>query len=302
MLYSVVIPVFNNENGLQQLVEALNSVSFFKTDTEFIFIDDASIDGSWEKLKELKKNQDNIKIIRLGKNFGQHGATLAGINESKGQFILTMDDDLEVHPNEFRKLISALQKSEASVVYGEYQSREGNVRKLLKWAYKLLSKSEGKLKGRGSSFRLIDGDLARKLAETHHSFVFIDEFLLWYTSQVQFVGVENYENVITKTRYKFGGLMRTTMTVMMYSTAIPLRIVTLTGFILASTNFLVAIFLLYKFFLDKIKIEGYISLMVAILFSTGLILIGIGVIAQYLRNMMKNLNHAPAFYVSEKQC
>jgi len=302
VLYSVVIPVFNNEKGLQQLVDTLNSVVFFKKDTEFIFVDDASFDSSWEKLKELKKKQENIKIIRLGKNFGQHGATLAGINESNGKFILTMDDDLEVHPNEFSKLISAQQNSETSLVYGEYQSRERKFRKFLKCVYKLLSKSEGKLKGRGSSFRLIDGDLARKLAFTHHSFVFIDEFLLWYTSQVQFVDVENYGQAITKTRYKFGGLVRTTMTVMMYSTAIPLRIVTLTGFILASANFLVAIFLLYKFLIDKIKIEGYISLMVAILFSTGLILIGIGVIAQYLRNMMKNLNHAPAFYVSEKQC
>ena len=302
MRFSVVIPVFNNENGLQRLLEALNSVPFFKTDTEYILIDDASIDASWGKLKELKKNHENIKIIRLGKNFGQHGATLAGINESKGQFILTMDDDLEVHPNEFSKLISAQQKSEASVVYGEYQSREGKVRKFLKWVYKLLSKSEGKLKGRGSSFRLIEGELARKLAKTHHSFVFIDEFLLWYTSQVQFIDVENYGNVITKTRYKFGGLMRTTMTVMMYSSAIPLRLVTTTGLMLAAINFFIGIVLLYRHYFDKIKIEGYTSLMVAILFSTGLLLFGIGIIAQYLRNMMKNVNHAPSFYILEKEC
>lgn len=302
MRYSLVIPVFNNQSGLQQLLDSINTIDFLREDAELIFVDDASIDGSWERLKQLKINHPNIKILRLGKNFGQHGATLAGMNESIGQFVLTMDDDLEVHPSEFSKLIAAQEKSVSSLVYGEFSSREGKTRKFAKLLYKVLSKSEGRLKGKGSSFRLIEGELARKIAKSHHSFVFIDEFLLWYTSEVEFVKVETYDKAIIKTRYKFSGLVHTALHVMMYSTAIPLRLVTFSGFLLASANFLLGIFLLYKYFIDKIKIEGYISLMVAILFSTGLILIGIGVIAQYLRNMMKNLNKAPTYFVSEKQC
>jgi len=300
--YSLVIPVFNNENGLHLLMEAISSVDFLRQDAEIIFVDDDSMDKSWEKLKELKAGNNQLKIIRLSRNFGQHGATLAGINESNGDYILTIDDDLEVHPVEFIKLISEQSKTGAEVVYGEYTSRESFFRKVVKVLYKMLSKAEGRLKGKGSSMRLIQGNLARKIAKSHYSFVFIDEFILWYTSQLAFVKVDHYNKAITKTRYRLGGLFRTTVNVLMYSTAIPLRLVTLTGFFLAFVNFTVGIFLLYKYFIDKIKIEGYISLMVAILFSTGLLLIGIGVISQYLRSMMKNLNHAPAYYIAEKQC
>ncbi len=302
MRYSLIVPVYNNENGLNQLIDAIYSVDFLSIDSEVILVDDASSDGTWKKMNALKSMHPELKIMRLARNFGQHGATLAGISESSGDWVFTLDDDLEVHPSEFSHLLKSQEKSAALVVYGEYNARQSTFRKLTKSLYKTLAKSEGKLKGKGSSMRIIQGELARKIAKTHHSFVFIDEFILWYTDHVEFVQVSNYKQAITKTRYKLSGLFRTTLNVMMYSTALPLRLVTLTGFILASVNFLIGIFLVYKYFFDKIKIEGYVSLMVAVLFSTGLLLIGIGVIAQYLRNMMKNLNHAPAFYVAEKQC
>ena len=88
----------------------------------------------------------------------------------------------------------------------------------------------------------------------------------------------------------------------MYSTAIPLKAVTFTGFSLAAINFLIGIFFLRKYLIDKIEIKGYTSLIVSILFSTGLIIFCIGVIAQYMRAILTNLNNAPTYHISDKEC
>lgn len=301
MKYSLVVPVYNNSKGISDLYDAISS--FFKTElVEFIFVDDFSQDTSWEELKKIRAKDQRCKIIRLSKNFGQHAATLCGFEASKGEFVLTLDDDLEVLPAEFQKLISKQEATNSKVVYGEYQQKESAFKQLLKSIYKHASKLEGVKKGRGSSFRLIDGEIARKLAESHKQFVFIDEFLLWYTHEIEFVAVTNNPSALRKSRYKTKGLIKTTANVIMYSTAIPLKAVTFTGFTLAAINFLIGIFFLHKFLIDKIEIKGYTSLIVSVLFSTGLIIFCIGVIAQYMRAILVNLNNAPTYHISDKEC
>ncbi len=301
MKYSLVVPVYNNSKGISDLYAAISS--FFKTESvEFIFVDDFSQDSSWEELKKIRAKDQRCKIIRLSKNFGQHAATLCGFSESKGEFVLTLDDDLEVLPAEFQKLIDKQEATNAKVIYGEYQQNESTFKRLLKGIYKRISKLEGAKKGRGSSFRLIEGEIAQKLAESHKQFVFIDEFLLWYTHEVEFVTVTNNPSALRKSRYKTKGLIKTTANVVMYSTAIPLKAVTLTGFTLAAINFLIGIFFLHKYLIDKIEIKGYTSLIVSVLFSTGLIIFCIGVIAQYMRAILTNLNNAPTYHISDKEC
>src|SRR6476620_2454854 len=97
--YSIIIPVYGAENALEKVQESI--VSFFenKYSYEIIYVDDASTDNSWEVLKKIKQSAHNTTIIRLSKNFGQHGATVCGFKYAKGSFIITIDDDLEVHPN-----------------------------------------------------------------------------------------------------------------------------------------------------------------------------------------------------------
>ena len=302
MRYSLVIPVFNNENGLHLLMEAISSVDFLSQDAEIIFVDDDSLDKSWEKLKALKAANNQLKIIRLSRNFGQHGATLAGINESNGDYILTIDDDLEVHPVEFIKLISEQSKTCAEVVYGEYTSRESFFRKVVKVLYKTLSKAEGRLKGKGSSMRLIQGNLARKIAKSHYSFVFIDEFLLWYTHEVEFVPVEKNKNQRSVSRYSTFDLFQKTSHLIMYSSDFPLKLVTYLGFIMSSTNLLIGLFFMYRKFIDKITEVGYASLIVSVLFSTGLIIFSLGILSQYVRKILRNQNNEPLYYISEKEC
>jgi glycosyltransferase involved in cell wall biosynthesis len=302
--YSLVIPVFNTGKELFRLHKEIVESLAKKIDLEIIYIDDFSNDDSWDILKEVKRSDEinQIKIIRLGKNFGQHSATLCGIENSTGDIILTMDDDLQVLPSQFLTLIEEYKKSGSHVIYGEYIKKQSLSRKCFTYFYKKIARLEGKNKGKGSSFRLIKADLAKRLPENHRHFIFIDEFLIWYTSKISFVKVNNNPNSILKSRYKLGNLFSTTGKVILYSTEIPLKFVTYLGFTLAFVNSIVGCFFIYKHFIDKIAVQGYASLIVSILFSTGIILFSLGIITQYLRLILKNINNAPLYHIDEIQC
>jgi len=127
---SVVVPVFNSENGLRDLYEALKE-NFPQHQVEFIFVDDSSVDGSWSVLQEIKTQDERVKIFRLAKNFGQHAATLCGFAESSGKWVLTLDDDMEVLPQEASKLL-AHASDNVDLIYGEFQVEEPLKRRVMK--------------------------------------------------------------------------------------------------------------------------------------------------------------------------
>jgi glycosyltransferase involved in cell wall biosynthesis len=301
--FSIVIPVYNSENALQKVQQSI--VSFFENryTYEIIYVDDSSTDSSWEVLKKIKQASSNTTIIRLSKNFGQHGATVCGFKYAKGELVITIDDDLEVHPEEIIKLIEEQKKSDSDLVYGLYQKQnQPFFRGIFTSLYKMLSKLEGPHKGKGSSFRLIKRSLAQKLVNNHQQFVFIDELCLWYTKKISFVDVKANPEFIEKARYRMTGLFKLTSTIVMFSSTLPLKLVTYIGFILAAINFFIGTIFMIKKFYFKIDVEGYTSLIVSILFSTGMIILCLGVIAQYISHAMKALNNAPSYNEDEVIC
>ena len=106
--FSIVIPVFNTVDTLPEIVKRVGKIfdEKIKEPYEIIFVDDASDNpNTWKKLEEINKKNTRIKILQLTRNFGQQAATLCGIRESKGNFIITMDDDLQHPPENIPNLI-----------------------------------------------------------------------------------------------------------------------------------------------------------------------------------------------------
>jgi polyisoprenyl-phosphate glycosyltransferase len=301
--YSIIIPVYGTENALEKVHQSI--VSFFdkKYSYEIIYVDDSSPDNSWEVLKNIKKDSTNTTIIRLSKNFGQHAASVCGFKYAKGNFIITMDDDLEVHPKEIQKLIDDQKKTNSDLVYGLYPKQNQTFfRGLFTAIYKMFSKLEGPDKGKGSSFRLIKNSITQKIVNNHKQFVFIDELCLWYTKKLSFVNVEANKDFIEKKRYHVTELFKLTSTIIMFSSTLPLKFVTNIGILLAGINFLIGIIFLFKKFFMKIDVEGYTSLIVSILFSTGIIILCLGIIAQYISQALKSINNAPSYNEDEVIC
>ena len=299
--YSFVIPTFNNSRDLPSICDDIALV-FQDFPHEIILVDDGSTDNTWETIHSLSQNVQTITALRLSMNFGQHPATLCGIQFSKGQHVITLDDDKEIHPSEAMKMIEQQKISGAAVVYGTFPSLDSFLIRSLKTVYRIVSRLNGKNRGQGSSFRLIDGELARKIVSSNHQFSFIDELILWYTNSIEFVPIKRSENQSTISRYKLPGLILTTINIMLFSSAIPLRLVTFFGFLLALINFIFGGIILFKKYVGKIEVDGYTSLIVSVLFSTGMIITCIGIIAMYLRHLLLKTNQKPLFHVAEKSC
>ena len=296
----MVVPVYGAENSLELLNKALHGFFANRYTYEIIYVNDCSTDNSWNVLKHIQASHEHVTIINFSKNFGQHAATMCGFKYAKGEFVITIDDDLEAHPNEIEKMIVAQRKTEADLLYGVYPKlNQSFLRKILTSIYKFSSKVEGKKKGKGSSFRLLKHTLAKKLSDNHQHFVFIDELCLWYTSKVDFINVEPNKHFIDKKRYTLSSLFSLTANLVMFSSTFPLKLVTRIGIGLSVINFIIGShYLLKKLFLNT-PVSGYTSLIVSILFSTGLIIFCIGIIAQYLAQVLKAMNNAPCYNESE---
>lgn len=119
--YSLVIPVFNSSQWIHELVErCVNTLKSTGEKFEIILIDDCSQDESWENLKALKTNHEELTIIRLSKNFGQFAATYCGVENAQGSIVITIDDDLQYPPEEISNLLSYFENENNTelLVYG----------------------------------------------------------------------------------------------------------------------------------------------------------------------------------------
>lgn len=303
MEYSVVIPVYNSVDSLDRLCERLFKV-FEKTQCKFeiILIDDFSKDKSWEKLKEIKrKNQIIIKIIRLSQNYGQHNATFCGLKYSSGNYVLTMDDDLQNDPEDFFKLHNKLINNNYDVVYGVGQSGHSTIRKVGSQVYKSGTKFFENTQGEGSSYRLINREIVLNIIEHKQHFIFIDELIQWYTTNIGFVSIKHSKRVYGKSGYDvFKILKLLTETTYSYGTW-PLKLMTRVGAFFAMISFGVGVYFIIKKIFFDIGIAGFTAIIVAISFSTSMILLCFGILGSYLSNIYKILNDKPSYSIMEKE-
>ncbi len=299
--YSVVVPVFNSEPALEELYSELASV-FQKLDLSFevIFVDDSSGDDSWQVLKALKKSHpEQITVVRLARNFGQHNATLCGFSFAKGERIITIDDDLQNPPSEIAKLHKAEEETEADVVYGVYRKkRHSAIRNVgsqsLKRSAKLIHSSPGD----GSSFRLIRRELVEKILNHAQHFLFLDEVLHWYTDDIAFVQVEHHPRKYNRSGYSVRKLVKLLGNILLQYTTLPLKFLVYGGLIGSLITFVLVVYYLVLKFRFDVPL-GYTSLIISILFSTSIILFSLGIIGEYLRRIYLVQNKKPPYSIKK---
>ena len=300
-MYSVVVPVFNSSQSLFELTDRIVAV-FNKLNESFeiIFVEDGGIDNSWEVIRSLKeKYTQNVKAVRLKKNYGQHNALLCGFSFASGDAIITIDDDLQNPPEEIEKLIKKYNDTGSDVVYGIFTKKQHNyARNVMSNGLKKSSEVFMKRKGNGSSFRLIKKSIVDKIIEHTNSFIFIDEILQWYTTNIAFVTVDHQKRKYDSSGYSPLKLFKMGANLAYHYTNIPLKIMVYSGMIISFISFLLGIkFLVQKIFYDVPL--GYTSLIVTILFSTSIIVFSLGVIGGYLSRIQTVQNNKPPFFVDK---
>jgi glycosyltransferase involved in cell wall biosynthesis len=296
---SVVVPVFNGSATVHRVFEAIEeTLTPLALRFEVLFVDDGSTDGSWSAIQRLKTcHADAVRGFRLARNCGQQAATYCGLLEVRGAWVVTMDDDMQTHPREIRTLWEQAQRTQADIVYGSYPTLQHG------WAHRTGSRVFHAIMRwtapnfpNGSSFRLIRGDLLRFLPARPGPWILVDPTLMWQTSNVTSVSVEHAPRQEGRSGYALPVLFSMAFTLLVTYSKLPLRLLTAIGLISAVISFGLGI----HYLLLKIMVGaqiGFSALIVTITFSSGLILLSLGILGEYISRIHTMASGEPAFTV-----
>ena len=305
-LYSVVVPVYNSEHTLGELYTRLEKVfrETLKEDFELILVDDGSKDRSFEIMKELREKDHRVRIIQMARNFGQHPALLCGFAHVKGEFVVTMDDDLQHQPEELPKMVRTMQeRPDVDVIIASYEGRKhGPIRKLgTKFSVWATSKMLGKDPDlQITSYRLIRRFLVDAMVKTNTYLPQIGNLLIRSSNRIINVPVQHAERAYSKSGYSLKRLVKDLMYDITTHTAFPLLLVRNIGIASFLVSVIMAIYYLVRYFTLGISVQGWTSLMLVMLAFFGLILLSIGIMGIYLMNILNEAKKMPHYVIRQE--
>ena len=296
---SIVVPTFKSPTTLTELVERteLLGLSAF----EIIIVDDGNNDATWEQIGLLSQTKKSVVGLRLGRNFGQHSALLAGVRKAKYSQIVTIDDDLQNPPEEIPNLLAKLVNG-VDVVYGVSTQVRQNVwrRFTSRTAKALFAKVLGFESAISiSSFRAFRTQLREGFAGELGPHVSLDALLTWSTSRFSTLEVEHHARRVGKSNYSFTKLVRFMLdTATSYSTR-PLRLATTIGFITTLFGLLLLVWVVGNAIFVGDSVPGFPFLAASIAVFSGVQLVVLGILGEYLGKIHFRAMNKPTFSVSE---
>lgn len=218
-LISIVIPVYNSEDSLFELYQSIKEVmEFNQIKFELILVDDNSLDYSYQKILALNKKDKQVKGIRLSKNFGQQNAIFCGLQFAKGQYIVTMDDDLQHQAQTILSLYQQIKKG-YDVVYAIPKQRSDNFYRSLgsKLTNFLFNHISSKKKGiRVSSFRIINKKILEKIIICKKSFIYLSAIILKENPKIANIYTEQQPRKYGVSNYNFIKLLKLFLKLYLY--------------------------------------------------------------------------------------
>lgn len=299
---SVVIPAYRTPGTLPELCEQLlQHVAPLAERIELVIVDDGSPDDTWADIQAIVAQYDWVRGIRLLRNYGQHNALLAGLRETKYPLILTLDDDLQNPPSQVPGLRAALTDG-VDLVYGtpieQPQSSGRNA------ASVVVKRAMSRLLGPDvypstSAFRLFRSVLLRGASDVHDPFVSLDVLLSWSTTRVASVPVHFSRRTAGASGYSFTKLLRHTFNMITGYSTRPLRIVSVLGFVFAIMGFALLGFVLLRWVFGDSSVAGFTFLAAAISMFSGVQLLSLGVVGEYLARMHFRTMGRPPYVVRD---
>ncbi len=299
---SIVIPVYRAGATLVDLYQTIvNEVGSETQDFELILVEDCGGDDSWTVIHELVEKDSRIRGIRLSRNYGQHNALLCGIRAARGDVIVTMDDDLQHPPKELSKLLAKLSDG-YDVVYGTPEKEphglfRGLASKVTKWV--LQNAMGAETASNVSAFRAFRSKLRDAFIDYRSLNVNIDVMLTWATTNFASVVVCHDPRRAGESGYTVSKLIRHAINMMTGFSTLPLRIASVTGFIFALFGFLVLVYVLVRYLLIGAVVPGFAFLASIVAIFSGVQLLALGIIGEYLARIHFQTMDRPAYVIAE---
>ncbi len=302
-VYSIVIPVLNEEKVLNELYKRLTKVmTDIGESYEIIFINDGSTDNSLKIMKQLQTHDKRIKIIDFSRNFGHQIAITAGIDFTSGDAVITIDADLQDPPEVIPNLIKKW-KEGYEVIYGIREKRKGEnfFKKITALIfYRLINKMTMiNMPPDSGDFRLIDKKVVNNLKNIRENNRYVRGLTYWIGFKQIGVPYERDKRFAGKSKYPIKKLFKLAYDAIFSFSNFPLKIATYFGFIVSFLSFLYLIYaLIIKLFTNSV-IHGWTSLMISILFLGGVQLICLGIIGEYIARINDEVKKRPLYIIKE---
>jgi dolichol-phosphate mannosyltransferase len=303
--YSIVIPVYNEEEVIEHTYHRLNHVmKAINEPYELIFINDGSRDQTYEKLERIEQIDPNVRVLDFSRNFGHQIAITAGMDHALGQAIVVIDADLQDPPELIHDMI-AKWKEGYDVVYAKRVSRNGETwfkKASASLFYRILHRlSDVDIPIDTGDFRLIDRQVADQLKEIREKNRFVRGLVSWVGFRQTAVEYERDERLYGETKYPLKKMIKLSVDGMTSFSIKPLKITSYLGVLSSIAGFLYMIYVLYLRVFTANTVTGWASAIIIQLFFSGITLIMLGIIGEYVGRIHDESKNRPIYIIREKR-
>jgi len=299
---SVVVPVRDEAANVGELVRRLGvTLADLRLRYEVIFVTDRNRDNTLEVLRDLSRQDEHIRVLKLSNAFGHHVAVVAGLAHTRGAAVVVMDGDLQDYPEDIPKLYTKLREG-YDLVYGIKARKDDSAfRNLLSGAFLrvLRALSDYDLDFNTSMFRIVSRrvvDQVLRFKERDPSLTFIMGFLGFPTARVLVTsGVRSGG----RTKYGFGRQMSFAISSLMSFSTKPLRLISITGLVIASLSLLYFLLVLVQQAVLRVPVPGWTTIVALLTFLGGAILFAQGITAEYIARIFLETKQRPLYAIEE---
>jgi len=303
---SIVIPVYNSEKTIEEVVNEIEiAVSKLnsKYDLEIVLVNDYSKDNSLQVCKNICRHKPFVKLISFSKNFGQHNALMAGIKIASGDYIISMDDDLQTPPTEMHKLIDELENNNHDVVFAKYKTENKSIFRVFGSFVNDLMANALAEKPKNitiNSYFIMKRYIANEIIKYEHAYPYIIGLIFRVTQNVGNILIEHRDRKIGKTNYTLKKLLQLWFNGFTNFSVKPLRISSVFGLFFSITGFVYLLIIIIKKIINPGIPTGWTSIMAAIIFFGGIQLLSIGLLGEYIGRVFLSINKKPQYVIKEK--
>lgn len=302
-LVSLVVPVYNEEEAIDAFYDRASAAlaAIEDTDYEILFVDDGSRDASLQKLREFAAKDPKIKVLKLSRNFGHQIAITAGMDAAAGDCVVVIDADLQDPPEVVAEMVARWREG-FDVVYGHRLERAGETHtKLLtaKLFYRLLDRITGiEIPTDVGDFRLLSRPALDQLSSMREKDRFVRGLVAWIGMKQCAVDFHRDPRIAGETKYPFRKMIRFALDGITSFSTVPLKLAGWLGYASSALGFLylVSVFVQY---VAGITVQGWATMMVAMLFLGGVQLICLGIIGEYIGRIFNEIKPRPLYIVDE---